>query len=97
MLRRLIHAQLLSGVANPEELKLTGTQRRKALEGRVLELAEKTKLGKGESLVRKTERNKAARRVRLGIEAKQRTRMKRKLGEVCHFLNCTPAVTLLDF
>jgi len=53
------------------------------LEGRALELSEKTKIGKGESLVRKTERNKAAKRVRLGIEAKQKARAKQKLEEVC--------------
>ena len=69
-------------MANPDELNLTGSQRRKALEGRVLELAEKTKIGKGESLVRKAERGKAAKRVRLGIEAKQKARMKQKLEEV---------------
>ena len=48
----------------------------------MLELAEKTKTGRGESLVRKAERNKAAKRVRLGIEAKQKARMKQKLEEV---------------
>ena len=68
-------------MTNPDELNLTGSQRRKALEGRVLELAEKTKIGKGESLVRKAEWSKAAKPVRLGIEAKQKTRMKQKLEE----------------
>ena len=69
-------------MANSDELNLTGAQRRKALQGRVLELAEKTKIGGGESLVRKTERNKAAKRVRLGIELKQKARTKQKLEEV---------------
>ena len=97
LLHKLIHTQLLSGVANPDELNLTGAQRRKALEGRVLELAEKTKIGKGESLVRKTERNKAAKRVRIGIEAKQKTRMKQKLDEVCHSPGCKFIVILNRF
>lgn len=88
LLHKLIHTQLLSGVANPDELNLTGSQRRKALEGRVLELAEKTKIGKGESLVRKAERSKAAKRVRLGIEAKQRARVKQKLEEVRRSPDC---------
>lgn len=69
-------------MANPDELKLTGAQRRRALEGRALELAEKTKIGKGESLVQKVERNKAAKRVRLGIEAKQKARMRQRLEGV---------------
>jgi hypothetical protein len=93
----MIHTQLLSGVVNPDELNLTGSQRRKALEGRVLELAEKTKIGKGESLVRKTERNKAAKSVRIGIEAKQKARMKQKLEEVCRYLGCKSIVTLNCF
>ena len=93
----MIHTQLLSGVANPDELNLTGAQRRKALDGRVLELAEKTRIGKGESLVRKVERNKAAKRVRIGIEAKQKARMKQKLEEVSHFRGCRSVVTLNHF
>lgn len=75
-------------MANPDELNLTGAQRRRALEGRVLELAEKTKIGKGGPLVRKVERNKAAKRVRLGIEAKQKARMKQKLDEVRRSSSC---------
>lgn len=97
LLHKLIHTQLLSGAANSDELNLTGAQRRKALEGRVLELAEKSKIGKGESLVRKAERNKAAKRVRLGIEAKQRARMKQKLEEACRFPSYEVIVTLSLF
>lgn len=82
---------------NPDELNLTGSQRRKALEGRVLELAEKTKIGKGESLVRKAERSKAAKRVRLGIEGKQKVRMKQKLEEVCRSPSCEVIITLSLF
>jgi len=78
-------------------LNLAGAQRRRALEGRVLELAEKTKIGKGESLVRKAERNKAAKRVRLGIEAKQKARMKQKLEEVRSSITCEVIMTLCLF
>lgn len=60
----------------------------------MLELAEKTKVGKGESLVRKVERGKAAKRVRLGIEAKQKARMKQKLEEVRHSLSCGVIIAL---
>ena len=84
-------------MANPDELNLTGAQRRKALEGRVLELAEKTKIGKGESLVRKTERNKAAKRVRIGIETKQKARMKQKLEEVHRLPHSNFLVALIHF
>ena len=84
-------------MANPDELNLTGSQRRKALEGRVLELAEKTKIGKGESLVRKAERSKAAKRVRLGIEGKQKARMKERLEEVCRSPGCEVVITLSLF
>ena len=97
LLHKLIHTQLLSGVANPDELNLTGAQRRKALEGRLLELAEKTKVGKGETLVRKAERNKAAKRVRMGIEVKQKARMKQKLEEVSCSLSRESTMTLSLF
>lgn len=76
---------------------MTGAQRRKALDGRVLELAEKTRIGKGESLVRKAERNKAAKRVRIGIEAKQKARIKQRLEEVRQSRDCKSAVTLSHF
>jgi hypothetical protein len=62
-----------------------------------LELTEKTKIGKGESLVRKAERGKAAKRVRLGIEWKQRARMKQKLEEVRHAPDCEATITLSLF
>ena len=84
-------------MANPGELNLTASQRRKALEGRVLELAEKTKIGKGESLVRKAERNKAAKRVRLGIEAKRKERVKQKLEEVRRSPDCRAITVLILF
>ncbi|KAF9651111.1 hypothetical protein BDM02DRAFT_965243 [Thelephora ganbajun] len=92
LLHKLVHAQLLSGVRNSDELNLTGAQRRRALEGRVLELAEKSKIGKGESLVRKAERTKAAKRVRLGIEAKQKARVKQKLEEAKDLGNYHPTL-----
>ena len=81
LLHRLVHTKLLSGSLN-EELDLTSAQRRKALAGRVLEAAGKAKLGKGESSVRTTERNKAAKHIREGIQAKQKERNDKKLEEV---------------
>ena len=81
LLHHLVHTKLLSGSLN-EELDLTSAQRRKALAGRVLEAAGKAKLGKGESSVRTTERNKAAKHIREGIQAKQKERNDKKLEEV---------------
>jgi hypothetical protein len=83
-LRRLIHTQLLSGSLNPE-LNLTSAQRKKALAGRILELAGDAKLGAGEKAVRNKERNKAAKRVREGIDDKQVERRKMQLEEVRAF------------
>lgn len=67
MLHKLIHTQLLAG-PSISDLNLTPAERRRTLEGRVMELAAGAKLGKGESLVRQKERSKAAKRVRLGLE-----------------------------
>lgn len=51
--------------------------------GRVLEIAGQAKLGKGESSVRFTERNKASKRVRDGMATKQKDRTQKVLEEVC--------------
>lgn len=84
-----MHTKLLSGSLN-SELDLTPAQRRKALAGRVLEAAGKTKLGKGESAVRAKERNKAAKHIRDGLIAKQKERSQKQLEEVCP--NAFPSV-----
>ena len=61
---------------------MTPAQRRRALEGRVMELASSAKLGKGESIVRDTERKKNSKRVRLGLERKVDEQGQRTLEEV---------------
>jgi len=71
----------LSGSLN-SELELTPAQRKKALAGRVLEVSGDVKLGKGENVVRETERNKAAKRVREGLLSKKMEREKKELEEV---------------
>lgn len=81
LLHKLVHTKLLSGSLDPD-LDLTPAQRRKALAGRVLELSGAAKLGKGEKSVREAERNKAGKRVREGIVAKQTERGKKELEEV---------------
>lgn len=81
----MVYTKLLSGSLNPE-LNLTGAQRRKAIEGRAMELAGKTKVGEGESLVKEAERNKAAKQVRMGIVAKQKERSQKELEEVTRIL-----------
>lgn len=92
LLHRLVHTKLLSGSLNPE-LNLTPAERRKALAGRVLELAGESKLGKGETSVRVAERNKAAKHVREGLVRKQHERETAQLEEVN--INCFGAVQLL--
>lgn len=81
MLHRLIHTQLLSGSLNPD-LNLTSAQRKKALAGRVLEVAGTAKLGKGEKAVIEAERRKAGKSVREGLASKQKEREKHRLEEV---------------
>ena len=80
-MHRLVHTKLLSGSLAPD-LNLTPAQRRKALAGRVLEVSGNAKLGKGEHLVRETERNKASKRVREGLLAKERQRHAEEIQEV---------------
>ena len=82
LLHRLVHTQLLSGSLNPE-LNMTAARRRKALAGRVLELAGDSKLGKGESEVREDEKTRASKRVRDGMMAKRKERDVNLLNEVC--------------
>jgi len=81
LLHRLVHTQLLSGSTNPG-LDMKPAQQRKALAGRVIELAEGAKLGKGEKVIRDSERNKAGKRVREGLVRKQQERKEQKLDEV---------------
>ena len=81
LLHRLVHTQLLSGSLNPE-LRLTSAQRKKAMEGRFLELAGNSKLGQGEKVVRAQERDKASKRVREGLLEKQKQRRQKMIQEV---------------
>lgn len=86
-----MHTQLLSGSLNPE-LNLNHAQRGRALAGRVLELAGEVELGKGESVFRQEQRNKAAKHIRDGLIRKQREQEQKALEEVllatlhCHAL-----------
>jgi len=57
-------------------------QRRKDLQGRVLELAGSAKIGRGEKAVRNTERDKASRQVRDGLIRKQKQREAARVEEV---------------
>lgn len=65
---------------------MTPAQRRKALAGRVLEVAGKAKLGKGETAVRAKERNKAAKHVRDGLVTKQKERGQKQLEVVSDYM-----------
>ena len=88
LLHRLVHTQLLSGSLNPE-LGLTSAQRKKAMEGRILELAGNSKLGQGEKAVRAQERDKASKRVREGLLEKQKQRREKMIQEVIVFVRFT--------
>lgn len=81
LLHRLVHTQLLSGSLRPE-LSLTSAQRKKAMEGRILELSMSSKLGQGEKMVRAQERDKASKRVRDGLLDKQKQRREKLVQEV---------------
>jgi hypothetical protein len=94
LLHRLVHTKLLSGSLNPA-LNLTHAQRDKALSGRVLELAGKTRLGKGEVAVRAAERNKASKRVREGLLRKKDEREKQQLEEAKNLGNYHPTLKKL--
>lgn len=89
LLHRLVHTQLLSGSLSPES-SLTAAQRRKALAGRVSELAGGSKLGKGEHNVRQDEKKLASKRIRDGMMAKQTERDINSLTEVCQTSVCMP-------
>ena len=84
LLKKLIHTKLLSSSLDPS-LNLTGAQRKKALEGRILELSSGAKLGKGEQEVREKERMRNIRRIRTGMKEKKDDTMKKELEEVCCF------------
>ncbi|KAJ7068187.1 hypothetical protein C8F01DRAFT_597037 [Mycena amicta] len=94
LLHRLVHTKLLSGSLN-EELDLTPAQRKKALAGRVMELAGGAKLGKGEKRVREGERNKASKQVREGLLRKQKERQVQQLDEAKNVGNYHPSIKKL--
>ncbi|KAF9452472.1 hypothetical protein P691DRAFT_221721 [Macrolepiota fuliginosa MF-IS2] len=94
LLHKLVHTQLLSGSLNPD-LDMTPAHRRKALAGRVMELAGGAKLGKGEKAVRNAEKNKASKRVREGLAQKQREREKQELEEAKNLGNYHPTLKKL--
>ncbi|KAF8517184.1 hypothetical protein BU17DRAFT_76496 [Hysterangium stoloniferum] len=94
LLHRLIHTKLLSGSLNPE-LGLSSAQRRKALAGRVLEIAGESKLGKGEKIVRQKEKQRASKSVRDGMERKQKERDGHALEEAKAVGNYHPALKKL--
>lgn len=93
MLHKLVHTKLLSGSLNAD-LNLSGAERRKALEGRVLELTGSAKLGKGEHSVRSDEHRRAAKRVREGLADKKHERQQKELEEVCNEFTCFHMIDL---
>lgn len=89
-LHRLLHTGLLSAAVNTE-VASSAAQRKKALEGRVLELANRSKLGRGEKDVRVAEHKKAAKHIRIGIKEKQKKRDAKGLEDV------SPVLILFNF
>jgi len=94
LLHKLVHTQLLSGSLNPD-LDMTPAHRRKALVGRVMELAGGAGLGKGEKAVRNAEKNKASKRVREGLAQKQKEREKQELEQSKNLGNYHPTLKKL--
>jgi len=68
LLHKLIHTKLLSSRSTDANLK--PAERRRAIQGRVLELAAGAKLGSGDAAVRLDEHKRAAKKIRLGLERK---------------------------
>lgn len=85
MLHDLIQTSLLSGsLADPGSSK-SSSQKRKALEGRAMELAGIAKRGRGERTLKHAERGKAAKRVRVGMEAKEAEVNAKRLEEASDY------------
>ncbi|EJT97612.1 hypothetical protein DACRYDRAFT_24990 [Dacryopinax primogenitus] len=93
-LHRIIHTQLLSGSLDPM-MDLKPSQKKKAMAGRVLEVAGKVKLGAGETDVRKEEHNKASKHIREGIRKKQKERAAQDLEEAKQLGNYHPTIKRL--
>ncbi|VDC04093.1 unnamed protein product [Peniophora sp. CBMAI 1063] len=93
-LHKLVHTQLLSGSLD-RSLNLTSSQRKKALQGRVLELAGAAKLGKGEKAVRKKEHARASKAVRDGMEDRRIERKGKALAETKDMGNWHPSIKKL--
>ncbi|KZV65689.1 hypothetical protein PENSPDRAFT_586468 [Peniophora sp. CONT] len=93
-LHKLVHTRLLSGSLDPS-LNLTSAQRKKALQGRVLELSGVAKLGKGEKAVRNKEHARASKSVRDGIDDKRVERKGKALTEAKDMGNWHPTIKKL--
>ncbi|KZS97988.1 hypothetical protein SISNIDRAFT_405834, partial [Sistotremastrum niveocremeum HHB9708] len=94
LLHKLIHTKLLSGSLNPE-LDLSPAERKKALAGRVIEVAGETKLGRGDRTIRQEEHNRASKHVRDGLREKQKQRDAKKLEEAKNLGNYYPGLKKL--
>ena len=86
----MIHTQLLEGSLS-SDLNMTPAQRRKALAGRIEEVAGSSKIGKGEQSIRKLEHNRSSKKIRDSIKARKDKIIAAKLAEV---LLCLPSIIL---
>ncbi|KLO16335.1 hypothetical protein SCHPADRAFT_217011 [Schizopora paradoxa] len=68
LLHKLIHTQLLS--ARSSDASLKPAERKRVVQGRILELAAGAKLGSGEKSVKLEEQKRASKKIRLGLERK---------------------------
>ncbi|KAG8858585.1 hypothetical protein FRB91_009646 [Serendipita sp. 411] len=95
-LYKLIHSKLLTtSLDDPLALDVRSSKKKKSLEGRVLEVANAAKIGKGEVNVRRKEHAKAPRRIREGIEKKKKEINHMKLQEAKDAGNYHPAIKKL--
>ncbi|KAG8818798.1 hypothetical protein FRC17_010703 [Serendipita sp. 399] len=95
-LYKLIHTRLLTtSLDDPLALDLKGSKKKKSLEGRVLEVANAAKLGKGETTVRKQEHAKVPRKIREGMEKRRKELKQMKLQEAKDVGNYHPTIKKL--
>ncbi|EJD53822.1 hypothetical protein AURDEDRAFT_110563 [Auricularia subglabra TFB-10046 SS5] len=94
LLHELVQNSLLSGALDAGDKK-TPSQKRKALEGRAMELAGTVKRGRGQRILKTTERGHAPRRIREGMEAKEADLNAKRLEEAKNVGNYHPTIKKL--
>lgn len=93
LLHQLVQTRILEPLDHTDHTK--PAHKRKAVEGRVMELTGAVKVGKGEAQLRKCEQNSASKRVREGLAAKEAQVIAKQREEVRGTSSCDPT-TITD-